>query len=48
MIIKVRNRYILYSQTGKPLGSFATKAEALKRERQINFFKYQKKRRKNS
>ena len=40
MIKKEKSKYVLRSKTtGKKLGSFATKEEALKRERQIQFFK---------
>ena len=30
----------LVSHTGKNLGTYATKAQALKRERQVNYFKH--------
>ena len=44
MIIKQNNKYILKSKDGtKTLGSFKTKEEAIKREKQINFFKALKK-----
>jgi hypothetical protein len=40
MIRKVGNKYVLYSHDGsKVLGTFASRAEALKREQQINYFK---------
>lgn len=40
MIRKVNNKFILYSKkTGKKLGEFVSKAAALLRERQINYFK---------
>ena len=43
MIKKVGNKWILYSKDGKKkLGEFKTKADALKRERQILYFKYKK------
>lgn len=40
MIRKKGNKYCIYSKTGKKLGEFATRAEALKRLRQIEFFKH--------
>jgi hypothetical protein len=44
MIIKVKGGYRLVSKkTGRNLGTFKTKAEALKRERQVQFFKHKKK-----
>lgn len=44
MIIKRGSKYILYSHDGKKiLGEFKTKAEALKREKQIRFFKNKRK-----
>lgn len=40
MIKKQGTKYILYNKSGtKKLGSYKTKAAALKRERQINYFK---------
>ncbi len=43
MIKKEGNKYILYSKDGsKKLGVYHTKEEALKRERQIRFFKHKK------
>ena len=40
MIRKVGSKYVLYSHDGnKVLGTFASKAEAVKREQQINYFK---------
>lgn len=43
MIKKEGNKYILYSKDGsKELGSFDTEEEALKREREINYFKFKK------
>lgn len=44
MIVKRKNKYLLLSHTGKVLGLFASKAEAEKRERQIQFFKHKAKR----
>ncbi len=42
-IRKIKGGYRLLSKTtGKNLGTYKTKAEALKRERQIQFFKHQK------
>ena len=44
MIIKIKNKYILYSKrTGKRLGVFSTLGAAKKRERQIQYFKNVKK-----
>jgi len=44
MIKKIRKRYLLYSKkTHRRLGVFKTKKAALKRERQIQYFKYIKK-----
>lgn len=43
MIVKKGDRYCLYSQDGsKKLGEFKTKEEAIKREKQINYFKHMK------
>jgi len=43
MIRKVGSRYVLFSKkTGKRLGSFASKAAALHRERVINYFKHKR------
>ena len=39
MIRKVGSRYRLVSHSGKNLGTFRSKAEAAKRERQVRFFK---------
>lgn len=40
MIVKESNKYILKSKDGsKHLGTFNSREEALKREKQINFFK---------
>jgi len=42
MIKKIKSEYILYNKAGtKILGRFSTKAAALKREREIQFFKRQ-------
>lgn len=44
MIKKTKSGYVLKSHTGKKtLGKFDSKEEALKRERQINYFKNKKK-----
>jgi len=43
MIKKEGSQWVLYSKDGsKKLGSFKTKAAALKREKQINYFKNKK------
>jgi hypothetical protein len=43
MIRKQGSKYVLFSKDGKKkLGEFATKAAALKREREIQFFKNKK------
>ena len=39
MIRKVGSQFRLVSHTGKNLGTFKTKAEAQKREKQVTFFK---------
>ena len=40
MVIRKKGRkYTLYSHTGKILGKFTSKNKAVKRERQINYFK---------
>jgi len=41
-IRKINGKFRLVSKTGKNLGTFPTKAEAMKRERQIVFFKNKK------
>lgn len=42
MIKKVGSKYVLYSKDGtKRLGTYDSKEAALKRERQINYFKHQ-------
>lgn len=44
MIKKKGNKYVLKSKDGtKTLGTYNTKEEALKRERQIQYFKKKKK-----
>ncbi len=44
MLKKEKGKYVLYSKDGKKrLGRFDTKEEAIKRERQIAFFKHRKK-----
>ena len=45
MVIKKKGyKWILYTKDGKKkLGEFKTKTDALKRERQIQFFKHLKK-----
>ena len=41
VIKKQKSKWILYTKDGKrKLGEFKTKKEALKRERQIQFFKH--------
>jgi hypothetical protein len=41
VIRKQGNHYVLKSHDGKKvLGRFATRAEAVKREREINYFKH--------
>lgn len=47
MIKKLPNgKFQLVSKKGKNLGTFKTRAEAEKRERQVNFFKSRRKRKK--
>ena len=47
MIIKQGSKFVLKSKDGsKVLGKFDTKEQALKREKQINFFKHLDKRKK--
>lgn len=47
MIVKVGEKYLLKSKNGdKVLGTFNTKEAAEKREREINFFKAVKNRKK--
>ncbi len=44
MIKKQGNKYVLYSKNGKKkLGTYSSKAAALKREKQIQYFKNNKK-----
>lgn len=44
MIKKVGNNWILYNSSGnKKLGTYPTKKEALKREKQIQYFKNKRK-----
>ena len=43
MIVKKGSRYHVMSESGKSLGSYATKAEAAKRLRQVEYFKNKKK-----
>ncbi len=41
MIIKQGSKFVLKSRDGsKTLGTFETKEQAVKREKQINFFKH--------
>lgn len=44
MIVKLDGWYVLFSKSKprKRLGKFRTKREALKRERQIQYFKHRK------
>lgn len=42
MIRKQGNQYQVVSKTGKNLGSYPTKKQALKRLRQVEYFKHQK------
>tara|TARA_R100001510_G_scaffold33796_1_gene30242 strand:- start:192 stop:338 length:147 start_codon:yes stop_codon:yes gene_type:complete len=47
MIIKQGSKFVLKSKDGsKTLGTFDTKEQAMKREKQINFFKHLDKRKK--
>lgn len=39
MIKKTHGHYKLVSHTGKNLGTFSSKAEAIRREKQVTFFK---------
>jgi len=44
MIKKIKSRYVVLSETtGRVFGQYRTKKEAVKRLRQIEFFKYLKK-----
>ena len=42
VIRKVGSQYCVFSKTGKRLGCFPSREQALKRLRQIEFFKHQK------
>jgi hypothetical protein len=42
MIVKKKNRFEVKSEQGKPMGSYYSKEEAVKRLRQIEFFKRKK------
>lgn len=44
MIVKVGSKYQVRSESGKPLGTYKTRAEAEKRLRQVEHFKSKKKR----
>ena len=47
MIIKQGSKFVLKSKDGsKTLGTFDTREQAIKREKQINFFKHLDKRKK--
>ena len=47
MIVKQGSKFVLKSKDGsKTLGTFDTKEQAVKREKQINFFKHLDKRKK--
>jgi hypothetical protein len=47
MIIKQGSKFVVKSRDGsKTLGTFDTKEQAVKREKQINFFKHLDKRKK--
>ena len=47
MIIKQGSKFVLKSKDGsKTIGTFDTKEQAVKREKQINFFKHLDKRKK--
>lgn len=39
MIRKYKNKYYIYSTKGKKLGTYKTKKQALKRLKQIEYFK---------
>ena len=41
-IRKVKGGYRLVSKKGKNLGTFKTRAEAVKREKEVQFFKHKK------
>ncbi len=40
IIRKVKDKWVLYSHKGKRLGVFSSKDAAMRRERQINYFKH--------
>ena len=42
MIKKVGNKYRIVSATGKNLGEFDTKQEAMQRLREVEYFKHKK------
>jgi len=42
MIVKKKNRFEVKSKEGKPMGSYSSREEAVKRLRQIEFFKRKK------
>jgi hypothetical protein len=42
MIVKKNNRFEVKSKQGKPMGSYSSREEAVKRLRQIEFFKRKK------
>ncbi|MEK7500587.1 MAG: hypothetical protein AAB642_00475 [Patescibacteria group bacterium] len=45
MIRKIKNQYVVLSEnTGRKFGTYKTKAQALKRLRQVEFFKHLSKR----
>jgi hypothetical protein len=41
-ITKEGSKYILWSHKGKRLGTFPTRAAAVKREREVEYFKHKK------
>lgn len=43
MIVKEGNKFIIFSEKGKRLGTFDSHDAAIKRLRQIEFFKHKKK-----
>ena len=42
MIAKRKNKYVILSSKGKQLGNYDTKKEAIKRLKQIEYFKNKK------
>lgn len=42
MIVKQNGKYVVKSESGKPMGTYATEAEAKARLRQIEYFKHKK------